>query len=228
MHKYKILLLIANHTCNNIKYNISLSNFSIIKNFVENIVIIDTNGQNYGKLLYNDLKDDKKIIKYFFINNDNYFDFGKWIFAIKNVNINDYDYILCLNDSIIVTNEIKNYFHYIQHFMSEETDLYAYNDSTQINYHYQSYLFGIKDTSIKKFINFFEENKRFINCTNDVISNTELKLANTFISKDCFLHLIDFKSSQNKNIYYCNNNLYKKLYLHNLLPIIKLKKLYEI
>ena len=155
MSKYNILLLVANHTCNNIKYNVSLNNISIIKKFVNNIVIIDSNEERYAKLLYNDLKNDDKIINYLFVNNDNYFDFGKWIFALNKININDYDYILFLNDSILITNEIKNYFHYIDHLMGENIDLYAYNDSTQIKYHYQSYLFLLKCKNINIFINFF-------------------------------------------------------------------------
>ena len=227
MSKYKILLLVANHTCNNIKYNISLNNISIIKNFVNNIVIIDSNEERYAKLLYNDLKNDNKIINYLFINNDNYFDFGKWIFALNKVNINDYDYILFLNDSILITNEIKNYFHYIDHLMCENIDLYAYNDSTQIKYHYQSYLFLLKSKNINRFINFFENKKPLIHDLISLIDNIELNTTEIYDNHDVFLKIGE-EYNKSKNLYWENEELYQYLISKNIFALIKLKKIYDI
>lgn len=217
----KILVIIATHISDTNKFDIIKNNTKYFKE--HDIIINNSSGLNLNEEIKTYCENEKII--YQESDNDIYLDFGKWYKTLNTIDYNKYDYIVFTNDSIYITYNINHFFNLM---VDKNVELYGYNDSSEINYHYQSYLFGIKNISIKKFINFFEENKRFINCTNDVISNTELKLANTFISKDCFLHLIDFKSSQNKNIYYCNNNLYKKLYLHNLLPIIKLKKLYEI
>jgi hypothetical protein len=41
MKNYKILGLIANHTCSNIKYNISLNNIITLKDNLTNITIIE-------------------------------------------------------------------------------------------------------------------------------------------------------------------------------------------
>jgi hypothetical protein len=227
MNKYKILLLIANHTSNNIKYNVSLSNISNIKNFVEKIVIIDSKDENYAQLLYNDLKKCDKIMHYFFINNDNYYDFGKWIYALKKVDLNNYDYILFLNDSIIMTEEIKNYFHYINNLMSEDIDLYAYNDSTQIKYHYQSYLFLLKSKNIDKFIDFFESKKKFINDLKSLIENIELNMTQIYDNHDVFLKIGE-EYNQSRNLYWENEELYKYLMSKNIFALIKLKKIYDI
>ena len=227
MSKYQILLLVANHTCNNIKYNISLNNISIMKNFVNSIVIVDTNEERYSKLLYNDLKKYNKIINYFFINNDTYFDFGKWIFALNKINTTNYDYILFLNDSILVTNEIKNYFHYIEHLMSENIDLYAYNDSTQIKYHYQSYLFLLKSKNIKKFISFFENKKPLINDLISLVHNVELNITEIYDNHDVFLKIGE-EYNKSKNLYWENEELYQYLISKNIFALIKLKKIYDI
>ena len=227
MSKYNILLLVANHTCNNIKYNISLNNISIIKNFVNNIVIIDTNEERYSKLLYNDLKNDNKIINYLFIDNDNYFDFGKWIFALNKIDINNYDYILFLNDSIVITSEIKKYFYYIDHLMCENIDLYAYNDSTQIKYHYQSYLFLLKRKNINRFINFFENKKPLINDLISLIHNIELNTTEIYDNHDVFLKIGE-EYNKSKNLYWENEELYQYLISKNIFALIKLKKIYDI
>ena len=227
MSKYKILLLVANHTCNNIKYNVSLNNISIIKNFVNNIIIIDTNEERYAKLLYNDLKNDNKISGYFFIDNDNYFDFGKWIFGLNKIDTTNYDYILFLNDSILITNEIKNYFHYIENLMGENIDLYAYNDSTQIKYHYQSYLFLLKRKNINRFINFFQNKKPLIHDLISLIDNIELNITEIYDNHDVFLKIGE-EYNKSKNLYWENEELYQYLISKNIFALIKLKKIYDI
>ncbi len=214
----KILVIIATHISDQNKLYTIKNN---IKYFEKHDIIINNSA---GLELNEEVKnfcENEKII-YQESENDIYLDFGKWYKTLKSINYNNYDYIVFTNDSIFITYNINHFFNLM---IDKNLELYGYNDSSEINYHYQSYLFGIKNTSIKKFLNFFEENRRYIFSIYDVVRNTEIKLANIFISKDCFLHLIDFKSTQSANIYYCNDNLYKKLYLHNLLPIIKLKRI---
>ena len=141
MSKYKILAIFANHTTNIIKYNLTLNNLSFIKSNVTNIVIVDSKNEMYAQKLCNDLEEDNKVNNFFFIDNDNYYDFGKWIYALKNINYDNYDYILLLNDSIIFNEHINNYFINLNN--TNNINLYGYNDSTQIKYHYQSYFFSI-------------------------------------------------------------------------------------
>ena len=174
--KYKILAIIANHTNSKIKYNISLNNISFIKNFVTNIVIIDSENELFASCLKEDLKDTNIISNHYFVKNDHYFDFGKWNFAIEKINKKKYDYILFLNDSIILTKEIEKYFIYIETVMATELNLYAYNDSTQITYHYQSYLFLIKNTILDKFYDFFQDRKHLVKDLESLVRNVELQM----------------------------------------------------
>ena len=177
MLKYKILGLVANHTNNNIKYNISLNNISLIKKHLTNITIIDSKNEYYAEKLKDDFINDDKINNYLFTNNDNYYDFGKWIFALENIkNISSYNYIFFINDSIILSSDIYKYFYYIDNVMDSITNLYAYNDSTQIKYHYQSYCFLIKTSIYKKFINFFKSKKSLIHNLESLVHNIELNM----------------------------------------------------
>ena len=227
MTKYKILALFANHTYNRIKYNISINNISLIKKFVTNFIIVDSIDEYYANQLFNDIKNDDKLSHFYIIKNDNYFDFGKWIYALNLIDKDYYDYILFINDSILLTPDIKNYFFYIDNCMDTRTNLYAYNDSTQINYHYQSYLFLIKNSIIDKFIIFFESKKSLIHDLDSLVKNIELNMCNIDSNHDVFLK-IGNEYNMSKNLYWENEVLYEYLLSKNICAIIKLKKIYDI
>lgn len=227
MSKYKILLLVANHTSNNIKYNICLNNISILKPYVEDIVIINSTDEIYAKILHNDLLNDSKIKNFLYIHNDHYFDFGKWIFGLTQIDVNQYDYICFTNDSIIITEDIKNYFHYIDNVMDINTELYAYNDSTQIKYHYQSYLFLVKSSNISQFINYFENNRSKIYNLESLIHNVELNMCEIYEKHDVFLK-IGQEYNNSKNLFWENEDLYQYLLSKNILCILKVKKIFDI
>ena len=221
----KILAIFANHTCNNIKYNISLNNISLLRDKFTNIIIVDTKNEEYAKKLHNDLHKDEKIVEYFFVENDNYFDFGKWIFALNSIDYKKYDYIMFINDSIILLDPLDNFFVYFKN--SPDVNLYAYNDSTQIKYHYQSYLFFIKSNSIVDFIDFFENKKDVIVDLESLVHNVELNMCNIINNHDCFLK-IGTEWNMSKNLYWENESLYEYLLSKNIFSIIKIKKIFDI
>jgi len=223
MTKYNILCLIANHTCNNIKYNISLNNILLIKKYLKDIIIIDSKNESYAKDLHFEFKDNIEIKNFLFTEN-NFYDFGKWIFALENINYKNYDYILFLNDSIILTENIDNYFNYIKNVI-DNVSIYAYNDSTQIKYHYKSYCFLLNISIINKFIDFFYSRKNLIVDLDSPILNIELYLHTIDDNRNCFLKIgNDYNMS--KNIY-CENELYKYLLSKNIFGIMEIKKIYD-
>ena len=225
--KYKILVLFANHTNNKIKYNITLNNISFIKKYISNIIIIDSENEYYANLLKKDLESSNLVSNYFYVKNDIFYDFGKWACALEKINYTDYDYILFLNDSIILTQAIEKYFYYIDNIMSPDTNLYAYNDSTQIMYHYQSYLFLIKSSIVNNFLNFFENKKQYIHNLETLIKNVELNMCNIDKNHDVFIK-IGNEYNYEKNLYWHNEDLYKYLLTKDIFAIIKLKKIFDI
>jgi len=228
MNKYKILALIANHTNSQIKYNISLNNISLIKDYVTDICIIDTKNELYAQKLNNDIiKLYNNIIQYIYLDNNHYYDFGKWINTLQNIDYKKYDYILFLNDSVILSYEIKNYFVYIENVMKSDTQLYAYNDSSQVKYHYQSYLFLLNINSVPTFIHFFESRKNNITDLCSLVENIELNMCEIVKNHDCFLKIADEYNSL-KNIHWENEQLYEYLLSKKIIAIIKLKRIFYI
>ena len=107
--------------------------------------------------------------------------------------------------------------------IKSNVELYGYNSSTEIKYHYQSYLFGIQSNSIYKFLNLYNSKKHLLNGWNSVVVNLELELYYHFLKRDCFLNLGIFKYNLKKNITNGNTELFKIIYNAKLFPILKVK-----
>ena len=226
----KILAIIANHSNSNTKNIISLHNLSIIEKYVKDICIIDSQYEDYASKLRKNLDNKKNIINYYFIPNDTYYDFGKWIYALNNIDksrLESYDYILFLNDSIIITPDIDKYFNYVEYFLDNNINLFAYNDSSQLKYHYQSYFFIIKPQIVHKLIHLFEEKKPLINNLLTLIENMELGLLDLDENHDCFIK-IGHEFNKNVNIYWHNDAVYSYLLSINYFAILKYKRIYDI
>ena len=227
MTKYKILALFACHTNCLKKYFVNLNNLYNILPYIDNFAFIDSIDQVYALNLKNDIKKINKYKDFIYKDNDLYLDFGKWIYGLENIDFSDYEYILLINDSIILIEDIKNFFLYLDN-IDENINLYAYNDSSQLGiYHYQSYFFVIRNRMVNNFIKYFYDKKPKINNQKTLIENMELNLTNIDSNHDCFLKL-GKEWNINKNIYWENEDLYKKLVLNNKFHIFKLKKISDI
>ena len=154
MDKYKILGLFACHTKCIKKYFTNLNNIYYLLDYLENFIIIDSKDEYYAELLKKDVEKISKFKEHYFIDNDIYYDFGKWVYGIETINYYDYDYILLINDSIIIVNNMFDFFKGLND-RKPSVNIYAYNDSTQLDvYHYQSYLFFLNKKILYKFKNY--------------------------------------------------------------------------
>jgi hypothetical protein len=228
MNKYNILAIFSNHTYDNIKYNISFNNISYIIPHVNDIIIIDSIDEEYAVKLKTDLTNISKIKNFYFVKNDKiYLDFYKWnyIINISNTIIDKYDYILFINDSIIITHDMNEYFNYLNN-STNKINIYGYNDSTQLQYHYQSYLFMIHKNTIPKFKNLYEEKKPYIYDVNSLIRNLELNFYSIDENHDCYIKIGE-QHNKNNNIFWENDKLYEKLLSNNVLCLIKLKRIQD-
>jgi hypothetical protein len=213
------LTIMACHTNGPIKYNAVLNNMHYLTFPNNDIVIINSTG--HGEKLKTKLL--TKVKMYYEIPNDNYFDFGKWVYVLKNYDISNYNFIVFINDSFIIRSPINHYYNLLSIINKE---LYGYTDSCDYEYHYQSYLFAVKKYVVPRFVAFFESKKNKINCFEDVITNLEVKMAAFFQSRDCFLKLTN-NPQYKGNIFFVSDTLYKRLFLNKLLPFIKVKRLLE-
>lgn len=216
----KTLTIVACHTDSVLKIKTINNNLKHLKFTNNDIIIINSKNTKYGYALKNIC--DNMSIQYIEILNDSALDSGKWTHVLKHNTINPYRFVVFTNDSFVIKNSI---YHFYNLMITKNVDLYGYNDSTQITYHYQSYLFGIKKESIHKFITHYESVRHLLTSYLSVVNNIELKLTSIFQSKDCFLKLGNFYNQKDKNIFFNNDSFYIKLMQSQLLPFVKLKRL---
>ena len=230
----RFLTIMACHTNSKLKLDSAINNLKYLTFQNNDIIIINSDNVEYASQLKyatnnkdntadNTADNTNNNIKYLTIPNDKCCDFGKWVYSLNNINnIQDkYDYVVFINDSIIIKSSINHFFNIMA---NKSVELYGYTDSTEIRYHYQSYLFGISSKSCYKLIDMLNNNRSKINTFNDLIVNMELPLIDAFTSHDCFIKLGRNPENIGKNIYYDNVALYTRLFYNQLLPFIKTKK----
>ena len=220
LHNKKFLTIVATHVNNKFKYNNLLNTVNYISFDCNDIVIVNST----NLVLNTNVQDfcSTRNIKYFEVENDSTYDFGKWIYVLQNVDLSKYDFIVFTNDSFIIYKPIHHFYNLT---VKRNVELYGYNDSTQNGYHYQSYLFSLRKDVIQKFINIFYSKKNNIKGQSDVINQYELKLTQIFNTNDCFLKIGNEFYHKNQNIFFTSDELYYSLFINKLLPFVKIKRI---
>lgn len=218
----QIIILYACHTSNNIKQRTFDSNLNFLRMIPNSeLVIINTISLPNSKILQQKYQSYCK--KYFLIPNNKLLDFGKWQYALQNVQLEEYDYVVFINDSIIIEKPIHFFFSILS---SKNVDYYGYNNSTQTKFHSQSYLFSIKTNQIYRFIELIERNlKNITSNPESVVYNLELKLLDEFKNHKHFLNTRKFPDHSGKNIFFNNDYLYLNLKKAGLFPFTKVKRI---
>lgn len=218
----KILTIIACNSDSKVRLDTTINNLRYLNYLNNDIIIVNTCGTLYGNKLKEKLSQQNVVKQIFEIPNDNSFGFEKWIYGLNNYDYNKYDFVVFTNDSFVIKSRINCFFNKM---IDKKVELFGYNDSTQIRYHYQSYLFGIKNDAIQKFINYVNKNKPFVYDYSSAVLNYEVVMTDYFSTKDCFLHIGNIPMNQGMNIFFMNDVLYNILFKKRLLPFIKVKRL---
>jgi hypothetical protein len=218
----KYIMIMACHSDTELKLNTIRNN---LKYFAfENVhkIVINSEGLSLAPKV-EEICQKHNNTKYYELPNTNYYDFGKWLYAVQNlIDYNNYDYVVFTNDSYIIHNSIN---HFLNLVSKHNVDLFGYNDSTQNKYHYQSYLFSLKNNAIPSFINQVSNPNLQINGQNDVISNFELKMTDWYQNKRSFLNIGNSYLHRGLNIFFTNDKLYFPLKRSGLLPFTKIKRI---
>ena len=219
-NNFKFLTIIASHVYSKLKFDTVINNVKMINSQCNDIIIINSKGLPYNKILNNFC--NNKNIKYIEVFNQPSIDFGKWLYVLKNNNYSNYDFVIFMNDSVLYHKPIHFFYNLIG---SRNVELYGYNDSTQVRYHYQSYLFSVKKDAINKFIQKVESKILSMKTPSDVINNYELQMTDWFLSKDCFLKIGNEYYNKSQNIFFTNDVFYSKLFNNKLLNFSKIKRI---
>jgi hypothetical protein len=221
LHKdKKYLTIIACHIERKLKEYTLINNLKYLDFANNDIVII-----NSKNTAFNRNKITTRITNYVEVpNNSKTLDFGKYMFVLQNYDYSKYDYVIFMNDSIVI-NEPINHFYNIM--MKKNVEFYGYNSSSEGRYHYQSYLFGVKSTSVPKLIDFYNKKAGSLSGWQSIVNLIELNLSDIFEIKDCFLDLAKVVENKGKNINY-NDELFDLFYKTKLFSITKVKRIKKV
>lgn len=216
-HRY--LTIIACHADTREKLYFLRKNIENVSFSNNDIIVINTSHLSLNAVIQTEIKE--KVLKYIEIENTGWLDFGKWYYVLNEIDHSGYDFITFTNDSFIICEPII-YFYYQASIQNVE--LFAYTSSTEVQYHYQSYLFIIQQKAINKFLNYIQSYLK-VPRPNPVL--LEINLCNVFLSKQCFLDIGHFPINFKKNIFFDNTGLYSLLFNSKILPFIKRKRLHN-
>jgi hypothetical protein len=216
----KLLLLMATHTDNELRLKTVLNTMNYFDTNIMDIAVANSKSLKYNENLSEYYK--SKNITYYEIENIPTYDFGKWIYLLSQIDTSSYDYVFFINDSFIIEKPIT---HFINLAIKSNAELYGYNDSTQVNYHYQSYFFSVRANAIAKFIAMYNSKKDLIKSQGDLINNYELKMIKYFPNHNCYLKIGNFSLHQGLNIFFTSDFLYSILKKNGFLPFVKLKRI---
>lgn len=220
LNNKKYLVIMACHCDSKIKADTITDNLKYFQFESVDIILINTCDLPYNSMIRNTCEANN--IKYFEMENTPTCDFGKWVKVLQETDYSVYDYIVFTNDSFKINAPITHFFNLIS---KNDVELYGYSDSTERNYHYQSYLFSLKKEVIPIFINKCNERKDNIKNQLDLIKNYEIYMTQWFNTKNCFLKIGNFNSHKRKNIFFTNDKLYTLLNTQLLLPFIKIRRI---
>lgn len=218
------LTLIACHTDKELKLNTIKNNLQYLTFSGNKIVIINSSDCEYNSQLKKYIADTYPQVTYVTYTNNSELDMGKWMRYLKDHYRGQmYNYVIFTNDSYYLHSNINHFFNGALHSMK---DLYAFTSSSQIHYHFQSYLFAIQSSMIRKFMNHYTRVKHKLTDYMSVVGNVELQLFNLFRpSCAVVLNLGTFPGNTGRNVFFNNDQLYIELREMGILPITKLKRL---
>ena len=213
----KHLTIIACHLNNYDRVRILKKNIRFLDFPNNDIIIVNSSNLECNKEFISELQN--KVKQYIEIPNDKWLDFGKWKYVLNNIDYSEYEFITFTNDSFSILNPILFYFNLV---VAKNKDLYGYSSSSEVKYHFQSYLFSVKTSAIYKFKQYLAQ---LHNHNNVNAVHLEINLIDVFQSRDCFLDIGKLYINDKKNVFFNNNFLYFTLFNCNLLPFIKIKRL---
>ena len=219
--KNKFLTIIACHTDTERRVRIIINNINKLSFQGNTIVVVDSSDSLYHSSLKATVETMYPDIKVYSTRNSPHLDIGKFMFYIQNHYEPLYEHIVLTNDSYYLTDTI---YHYYKSMSTNNAQLYGYNDSTQVRYHYQSYLYSVRKEALDLLTKHYLQVAPKLSGYMKVVELIELKLCDIFRTKDCFIKIGHLPFHKGKNIFFNSDKLYNVLLKNGILPIVKIKR----
>ena len=212
----------ACHVDTQLKLKVIINNLKYLTFAKNNVVIVSSVNARFHANMVEYVSKNYPNIEIYGIPNTTQLDAGKWNYYLTTHYKNNAHFVVLTNDSYLIKATIQPFYNAMT---LRNRDLYGYNDSSLIKYHYQSYLFGIAHRALHHFTNHYAKVQTKLKNYMDVVGQVELQLTNVFQSKDCFLNIANIPSNISQNIFFTNDYLYNILQNLRLLPFIKVKRM---
>jgi len=176
----KLLTIIACNTDSLLKKKALLHNLPFFAEKSDYIIIINSSEYRFSKDDMNRMVTDSKGSKMKFIHvpNDKYLCHGKWICALQNTDISNFENVILTNDSFIFRHSPSEFYNRID----TDTELVALLDSYEIKYHYPDFLRCYNKEGLQKVIQYYYTNKSKISDFQSVVDLYEVGSTDVFQS----------------------------------------------
>ena len=109
IHDGKFLIIIACHLDAELKLSAIKNNYLSLKKQNADFIIVYSKNQPFNSRLAL-LEGEFENTTFLEIENDKYYDFGKWDYALQNTLYSAYSQIIFTNDSFFISNDISSFF----------------------------------------------------------------------------------------------------------------------
>lgn len=212
------LIIIASHLDNAMRFKALVNNHSLFYSKNTHFLIVYSKDQKYNVNLLSLSLENTTLLE---MDNNEYYDFGKWEYGLQTIDYSSYHQIIFTNDSFLISSPIPYFFNMS---FKMNADFLAYSSSNEYMYHYQTFLFSIKTSAIPRFMEFISSFKTKSH-RKQLLTSMEISLYYYFENKQCVVDLGHLDINHKKNIFFHNKALYKILFKANVLPFVKLKML---
>jgi 3,5-epimerase/4-reductase len=204
----KTLCVVACHTSSELKIKCLLGNKKYFEEISDDVVYINSS----------EYKDQNVIDTMIYIDNNNKFCYGKYLYVLQNMDISQYDNVILTNDSYLITKSLMGF----KDLFNDSIEMSALCCSTQCCKHYPDFLRRYSKIGIVKLVQFYCKNLNSITSFNSAIQNIEIK--SHLVHGNSINVLYDSIPNYDGNIHFYDIWLEEYLYNKNY-PIIKIKKM---
>jgi hypothetical protein len=209
----RVLCIMACHTNSAVKVNAVINNIPFLKEICDTLILIDSDECIANKPYITARFPDVNI---YHIPNDVLACFSKYIYIMKNLDMQQYDKIILCNDSFVIIKPLNRF----RDKMLQDVDVTSLLASNEKKYHYTDFLRCYNNKSIGVIYNYYLDNAARITTFDDLINIYEIESTRLFTKRNV---VFEAEEQYLGNINFDDVKLCQ--YISDGYPIIKCKRI---